>query len=245
MRLNGFILLGIVACFWLPAKAQSSLGVSGLLTSPSAEMQPDGNFMMGANYVPSVMLPEGFDMNTGTYYFNLTFLPFAEICYRCTLSKPGGKKANWMQDRAVSLRLRALKEKKYVPAVVVGSNDAFTTRALNPFNKKTANRMFGSVYGVLTKNISLGTDTWGVTVGYYLPLYNKSPNEGIFGGLRYTPGLFPQMSVLADYDGKKVSGGVSLFLFQHIRMHVMAYGFRDVSAGIRYELILIRKKRQS
>lgn len=245
MKNKWLILLGIWVCCRIPVEAQYSFGVSGLLNIPSAEMQQDGTFMMGGNYLPSVMLPDGFDRNTGNYFFDLTFLPFVEIGYRCTLSKPGGKKANWQQDRAVSLRLRALKEKKYIPSVVVGSNDAFTTNALQLFSNKKANRMFGSVYGVLTKNILIGPHALGITVGYYFPVYSNSPNKGLFGGLRYTPEFFPQMNVLADYDGRKVSGGVSLFLFQHFRMHVMAYGFRDLSAGIRYEFILIRKKRQS
>lgn len=245
MKNKWLLLLGIWACCRIPVEAQYFSGVSGLLTIPSAEMQQDGTFMMGGNYLPCVMLPDGFDRNTGNYFLDLTFLPFVEIGYRCTLSKPGGKKANWQQDRAVSLRLRALKEKKYIPSVVLGSNDAFTTNALQLFSNKKANRMFGSVYGVLTKNILIGPHALGITVGYYFPVYSNSPNKGLFGGLRYTPEFFPQMNVLADYDGRKVSGGVSLFLFQHFRMHVMVYGFRDLSTGIRYEFILIRKKRQS
>nr|WP_129733945.1 YjbH domain-containing protein [Parabacteroides goldsteinii] len=237
-----FFILGLLACFGGPTRGQSYLGVSGLLTVPSADMQEDGTFMMGGNYLPSVMLPDGFNQNTGNYFLNLTFLPFMEVTYRCTLSRPGGKDANWQQDRAVSLRLRALKEKKYIPSVVLGSNDAFTTKALNIFDKKKANRMFGSVYGVLTKNIPMGGHVLGVTAGYYFPVYDESPNKGFFGGIRYTPGFFPLLSVMADYDGDRISAGASLFLFHHIRIHAMAYHLQEVSAGIRYEFILIRKK---
>lgn len=243
-KISCFILLFIIC---LHVKGQSSLGVSGLLTVPSADMQADGTFMAGGNYLPKSMLGDGFRNNSGNYFLNITFLPFIEVGYRCTLVKDNGSdlKKTWQQDRAVSLRLRMLKEKRYVPSVVLGSNDAFTTYALNPFSNEKANRMFGSVYGVITKNIPMGNHILGITGGYYLPVYDESPNKGFFGGIRYTPGFLPLMSVIADYNGKKMSAGAFLFLFRHLRMHVMTYGFKDVSAGIRYEFILIRKKRQS
>lgn len=239
-----FVLLFFIC---LHGKGQSSLGVSGLLTAPSADMQVDGTFMMGGNFLSKNMLPDGFRHNTGNYFLNITFLPFVEVGYRCTLAKVKGSdlKDTWQQDRAVSLRLRVLKEKKYIPSVVLGSNDALTTYALNPFSSKKENRMFGSIYGVVTKNIPMGNHILGITGGYYIPVYDESPNEGFFGGIRYTPGFLPQMSVIADYNGKKMSAGASLFLFDHFRMQVMTYGFKDLSAGIRYEFILIRKKRQS
>lgn len=237
----------LLICFGFQLKGQSLLGISGLLTVPSADMQEDGTFMAGGNYLPKNMLPKGIEYNSGNYFLNITFLPFVEVGYVCTFSKTEGSalKDTWQQDRAVSLRLRVLKEKKYVPSFLVGSNDVFTTYALNPFSKKKANRMFGSIYGVITKNIVIGNHILGITGGYYLPVYDESPNKGFFGGLRYTPYFFPLMSVIADYNGKKMSVGASLFLFRHLRMHVMTYGFTDVSAGIRYEFILIRKKRQS
>ncbi|WP_195372658.1 MULTISPECIES: YjbH domain-containing protein [Parabacteroides] len=243
-KLSCFIFL-FLTCLYV--KGQSSLGVSGLLTVPSADMQADGTFMMGGNYLPKSMLADGFRNNSGNYFLNITFLPFIEVGYRCTLAKDRGLdlKNTWQQDRAVSLRLRVLKEKKYVPSVVLGSNDAFTTNALNPFSNRKANRMFGSIYGVITKNIPVGNHVLEITGGYYLPVYDESPNEGFFGGIRYTPVFFPLMCVMADYNGKKMSAGASLFLFRHLRMYVMTYGFTDVSAGIRYEFILIRKKRQS
>lgn len=242
MKSVKFFILGLFVCLWIPARGQFNMGTSGLLTVPSADMQQDGTFMMGGNYLPSAMLPNDFDLNTGNYFLNLTFLPFMEIGYRCTLSKSGGKFVNWQQDRAVSIRLRALKEKKFIPSVVLGSNDAFTTNALNLFDKKKANRLFGSIYGVLTKNIPMGSHVLGFTAGYYFPVYDDSPNKGFFGGIRYTPGFFPQLSVMADYDGHRISAGASLFMFRHFRIHAMAFHLQEVSAGIRYEFILISKK---
>ena len=58
--------------------AQRSLGVSGLLNIPSADMQEDGTFMAGGNYLPQEMLPQEWGYNSGNYFVNLTFLPFME-----------------------------------------------------------------------------------------------------------------------------------------------------------------------
>lgn len=95
MKSVKFFILGLSVCLWIPARGQSNMGTSGLLTVPSADMQQDGTFMMGGNYLPSAMLPDDFDLNTGNYFLNLTFLPFMEIGYRCTLSKSGGKFVNY------------------------------------------------------------------------------------------------------------------------------------------------------
>lgn len=67
--------------------AQRSLGTSGLLNIPSADMQEDGTFMAGGNYLPEEMLPREWGYNSGNYFVNLTFLPFMEVAYRCTLLK--------------------------------------------------------------------------------------------------------------------------------------------------------------
>lgn len=248
MKKNNLILLCAIEllCSGIPAYSQYSLGTSGLLTVPSADMQTDGTFIGGGNYMPMGMLPLSFEKNTGNYFVNLTFLPFVEMTYRCTLERienvQTGKKS-WQQDRAVSIRLRVLKEKKYVPGVVVGSNDAFTTYELNPFSNSGGNRFFSSIYGVVSKTIPLGGHRLGLTVGYYLPVRKERTFfDGPFGGIRYTPAFCPKVDVMADYNGKKLSVGASTLFFKHIRVHLFTYGFKEISGGVRYEFILIPHK---
>lgn len=114
--------------------------------------------MVGANYLPEQMLPEHWDYNSGNYFLNMTFLPCLEIGYRCTLMKL--KTGKWNQDRSVSLRLRPLKEGKYWPSVVVGSNDALTTGQLNTFSEVTGNRYFRRCMGWRRSTFSLAVMTW-------------------------------------------------------------------------------------
>lgn len=194
--------------------AQRSLGVSGLLNIPSADMQEDGTFMAGGNYLPQEMLPQEWGYNSGNYFVNLTFLPFMEVAYRCTLLKVEST-GKWNQDRSVSLRLRPLKEGKWWPSVVIGSNDLLTTGELNPFEDSGGNRYFSSVYAVGTKHFGFYGHDIGVTVGGHVPFRSRSENKGVFGGVSYRPAFLKPLEVMAEYDSKAVNMGVSARLFIH------------------------------
>ena len=107
------LLFSSLSAVWAPLKAQYSMGTTGLMNIPTADMQPDGTFMAGGNFMPSAILPPEWNYHSGNYFLNMTFLPFLEVAYRCTLLKTGDAHGNkWNQDRSVSLRLRPLKEGK-------------------------------------------------------------------------------------------------------------------------------------
>ncbi len=215
--------------------------MTGLLNTPSADMQPDGMFMAGGNFLPEKMMPEMWDYNSGNYFLNITFLPFAEVAYRCTILKGEFKAGNkWQQDRSVSIRLRPLKEGRFLPSVVVGTNDAFTTGELNTFKETKGNRYFSSVYAVATKNIPFEGNVLGITAGSYL-FSKNSLYKGIFGGVRFTPSFLKPVSVIAEYDANSVNAGVTARLFNHLSIHVFAYDFKAVSCGLRYEFRLLNK----
>ncbi|MDR2917479.1 MAG: YjbH domain-containing protein [Tannerella sp.] len=215
--------------------------MTGLLNTPSADMQPDGLFMAGGNFLPEEMMPDMWDYNSGNYFLNITFLPFVEVAYRCTLFKGEYKAGNkWQQDRSVSIRLRPLKERRFLPSVVVGSNDAFTTNEINTFKETNGNRYFSSVYVVATKNIPFGGNVLGITAGSYL-FSKNSLYKGIFGGIRFTPSFLKPVSVIAEYDSNNVNVGVTARWFNHLSVHVFAYDFKAVSCGLRYEFQLLNK----
>lgn len=220
--------------------AQHSMGVTGLLNIPTADMQTDGTFMVGANYLSEQMLPDFWNYNSGNYFLNITFLPFLEVGYRCTLMKL--KTGKWNQDRSVSLKIRPLKEGMYWPSLVVGSNDALTSRQLNTFNKETGNRYFSSVYGVATKHLQPGGHDLGLSFGYNIPFRKNTPRERLFGGMSYSPAFFRPLTLMAEYDGCVVNMGGSLRLFNHFTVHLFCYDLKAISGGIRYELVLLKKK---
>jgi len=202
-------------------------------------MQHDGLFMVGGNFLPKAMTPAVWDYHTGNYFLNITFLPFVEVGYRCTLFKGDFKAGNhWQQDRSVSLRLRAVKEGRLFPSVVVGSNDLLTTNVLNVLQDTKGNRFFSSVYTVATKNIRFGGGhVCGLTFGSYFFAKN-SLYQGVFGGVKYTPAFLKSVSVVAEYEKNGINAGLTARLFGHFSAHAFVYDFKTVSCGLRYECLL-------
>lgn len=223
----------------IPVHAQYSLGTTGLLTVPSAAMQADGRFMAGVNYLPGEMMPEKLNQNTGNYFVNITFLSFVEVAYRATILRNFRGSDNWQQDRSVALRLRPLKEGRYYPAIVVGSNDVFTTNELNPLAESSGNRYFSSVYAVGTKHFAVRGHIIGLTAGGYF-LSRNSMYEGFFGGFTYSPAFARQLTLIGEYEKNSVNAGIAARLFNHVSIHLFTYDFKAVSGGMRYEFDLLR-----
>lgn len=217
----------------LEIQAQYSMGTTGMLNIPTAEMQETGTFMIGGNYMSKEMNPFGY--NSGNYFVNITFFSFLELNYRCVLLK-----SNYMtektkfrqQDRSMSARIRPLKERKYCPALVIGTNDPF---------KDKGNNYFASVYGVLTKTLLSGTHQLSVSAGYFHPIGDKKYilQDGIFGGICYRPAFSPNASVMAEYDSDGFNFGIAARFWKHLSLHVFTREFRNIAGGIRYECTLI------
>ena len=128
------LLLIIFLSCWTILPAQLSYGTTGLLHAPSADMQKDKTVMLGGNFLHQELTPPKFIFNTWNYYLNVTIFPFLEVAYTCTLftaESLGLDKHGYSgftnQDRYFSACLRVLKESKYIPAVVLGTSDPFTS----------------------------------------------------------------------------------------------------------------------
>jgi hypothetical protein len=233
------VIVLMALCCPLMLSAQYSLGVSGLWTVPSAEMQPQGRFMAGVNYLPDALTPAEWAYDTGNYFFNISFLPFLEVAYRCTLIQQALSGRNghykWQQDRSVSLRLRPLKESRYFPSVVIGSNDAFTTHQLNPLQDVSGNRYFSSVFAVATKRVQ----AFSFTLGGLISLRKQAVEHGVFAGAAYAFPFRQPLSLVVEYDSHQLNAGLKARLFNHCSVHVFAYGVKALSGGIRYEFDLM------
>ena len=118
-------------------KEQYVYGTTGLLHMPTADMQRNKTFLFGGSYLDINATPNNWFYNTFNYYINITFFPWLEIGYTCTLHQgsPGnywpektwGKFVN--QDRSFHGRLRVWKEgwwKEWMPQIVIGANDPGT-----------------------------------------------------------------------------------------------------------------------
>lgn len=216
-------------------KAQYALGTTGQSMIPTAEMQRTGTFMGGANFLPEQITPTAFDYPTLNYYVNMTLFSFVELGYRLTLYKlpnRDGTSSYRNQDRSSTIRIRVLKEGKYLPALVVGMDDVFS--------EGSASGYWGSYYGVVTKTLKSGAgDEWALTVGGYIPHAKNAFNKGPFGGIRYTPAFCPDLKLMGEYDSRGWNVGGAMRFWKHLSVNVFTREFTCVSAGIRYECTLI------
>lgn len=211
-----------------PVFCQPTAGTTGLLNTPTAEMQTDGTFFTGINYLPKAITPDFFNYNTGNYFFNITFLPFLEVSYKLTLLKIRDNKYN--QDRSVMVRGRLFKEGKYNPALVFGINDVYSTGSENQY--------FNSGYWVLTKNIKSNYINVTLSAGQLTNPKEIDFTKGFFGGLSVSPAGFDWIDLMAEYDSRNFNTGASLLLFKHLKLYAFAFDMQYLTVGIQYFVYL-------
>lgn len=119
--------LGLTAALALPAAAeeprlpdrpqQNLFGMTGLIDTPSAEMQPDGQVTFTTSFFG------GFNRNTAT----AQFLPGIEGAFRYSILDDTAFSGNDLFDRSFDVKLRLMHEGPNWPAVAVGLQDFLGT----------------------------------------------------------------------------------------------------------------------
>ena len=95
MRVNRFLIIVLILFYFSSnSRGQALGGTSGLLHAPSAEMQKDKTFMFGGNIlhlIPLRYITSNEIKYTFNYFINITFFPWLEVGYTCTLNyaEPG------------------------------------------------------------------------------------------------------------------------------------------------------------
>lgn len=222
----------------IPVKAQTVIGTNGMMNVPTADMKPAGTFDGGASLIQKELLYNK-EHYTGLFY--LTFTPFSwiELTFRETFREYGPKNKTYTNlDRSVSARIRPLKEGKYWPSIVIGSNDFYTE------GEKTSN-YYACVYGVASKHFPLdNVGTFEATVGYSFPIKKNrlknlsDPNpsyDGVMGGLSFSPAFFPDMRVMGEYDTHGFNFGLGAFLFRHLNVTCFTREFKGINATLSYQ----------
>jgi len=224
------LVLLLLSLFRSGSEAQSLTGVTGLLNAPSANMQEDGTFYTGTNYLNRYYLKDyGYSKyNCVIWYFDLTFLPFLEINFRTTRMLDNPDPSHTV-DRMFSGKLRVLKEKKYWPSIVLGGNDVVTTSSYS-------NQYFGAAYIVITKNFDIKKNILGGTLGYSYPLFRHNQFVGFFGGISFSPSFLRQVTVMVEYDSQYFNVGGSVLFFKHLYLFALLQGMENVSGGIAFKV---------
>lgn len=260
------LLVGMM--FPIISLAQYVYGTTGLLHMPTAEMQRDKTFLFGASYLDVAATPDHWDYHTFNYYINITFFPWLEIGYTCTLHKAPqgsnyyppsvwGKYCN--QDRQFSGRLRVWKEgwwKSWAPQIVVGANDPGT-------NDKTSEKDYGigmtgsasgnghwqRYYVAATKHLDIkNVGELGLHVAY---VYNKRLDYHLNGpaiGANLRFGIqsdnlaikaLNKLNVIVEYDSRTVNCGFKYsFWKDYINAVVEMTECKHLSGGLVFKVHL-------
>lgn len=237
-------------------KAQYTYGTTGLLHMPTADMQRDETFMAGGGYLNSQATPSRWNYNTWNYYINITFFPWLEVAYTCTIFDEwarGGKVYMVNQDRSFHGRLRLWKEgwwKEWTPQIVVGVND-FTTGSGTDYTSMgtegDGNGYFNRYYVAATKHISWHGE-WGIHAAY---VYNKRYKDKLNGpafGVNYQFALAGEnffqkaingLNLMGEYDSKHVNIGATYSIWKdHINIIGELYECKHPSVGVFFKVHL-------
>jgi hypothetical protein len=171
------LVLGLVSQVQ-PARAEPNLtGETGFIYMPDGRLAQDGTFRMGYGHAePYTQM-----------WFSTTFLPNVELYaryQRIMTGAIGTGSARWQgygdyKDKVASVRFRLLEESESLPAIAFGMDDLQGT-GLFPAKYLAASKRFGDL------DVSLG--------------YGSGRLDGPFGGVRYAPGDWGGLTLVAEYD---------------------------------------------
>lgn len=238
LRLTHFSLV-LILTFFLFGKtnAQSLTGTTGYFNIPSGEIHKDRTMFVGSNLLSKDYKKWGSpDHDAMNFFVTTSFLPFAEISIRFTRVIGLDDYSSTVGDRMASARLQVLNEKKYVPSVVIGLQNFFTTLSSGGASH------FNSTYIAVTKNFRLPKviNNFGLTAGYGSEILDAADYQfiGLFGGIKITPQHLEFLELMAEYDGDKWNAGARVTILKHIVLLGGFEGLDAFSGGVSYRFLL-------
>lgn len=254
--------LFVITCFLLlgiPAIAQFTYGTTGLLHMPTADMQKDKTFMAGGGYLSKHATPDRWSYDTWNYYINITFFPWLEVAYTCTIFDEwarGGKVYMKNQDRFFSGRLRLWKEgwwKEWTPQIVVGGNDVLhgsghggDIGAVEGSGIR-GNTFYQRYYVAATKHFSWNGE-WGIHAAYVYSKRIGHKFNGLALGVNYQFSLKGEepwqkavngLNLMAEYDSNFVNIGAKYALWKdHINIITELRECKYPSVGVYFKVHL-------
>lgn len=237
-RAKKLILLKTLLVFWLVSSqvyAQRNIsGKPGYFNVPSAARIEDGLLCLGYTYNPKAYsLRSPGKLPEQILYANLVILPNLDVTFSLLQMRSNGKrlKSEALGDRQFDIRWRAIKEKKYMPAIAFVLTNPFTidgamiTQAIVATKQLQINQLwkaeltggYGSKYyiGRNEKNANNGN------VFSKFIILNKSTdifkNRYLVGAIAGGKLVFKnKIGVMAEWDGLKLNGGAFVQLLKHL-----------------------------
>ena len=245
---NKFYFLLLLGCALVqPTAGQINfLGKPGVMTTPSASWEEDRQLGISFSYIPreysgTIMQTRTVPLEKNTLNFynaRVTITSFMEaylsVAYRPLIAEKIG-----VGDRQLDFRFRLLKEKKYLPSLVLGWTPPGSVSPVMAHD-----------YLAATKNIKSSVGNFRITTGYGSPwvfpknrdykgvwdylrveeksFFNKADYlSGFFGSITYSPVDFG--GVMIEYNTNTVNAGAYLILWDWL--HFQGYAFEGKKAA--------------
>ncbi|MDG2229736.1 MAG: YjbH domain-containing protein [Gammaproteobacteria bacterium] len=202
----------------------NSYGITGLVTTPSARMQDDGELAFGMS----------FEDPFNRLYGRIQLFPWLETVVRYTEGSykaynPGS--AQTWKDKGIDAKIRLLKENDNLPAIAIGLSDFGGTGAYSS-EYIVANKSYGSFdltlgmgwgslgeRGHFSNPLGFISETFktrggqagaGGIFGGALGIDRLFSGEkaALFGGVEYFSSSYPGLTIKAEYDSSKYSDAV-------------------------------------
>jgi len=234
---------------------------SGLLQTPTADMNKSGTFMATATYLNQHTLPEYhyWDYDTFGYGVNITFWSRLEIGYVMTLID-GRKKQGEVserdrimrnQDRHFTAKILVFNEGefglKWMPAVAIGVSDPTTGARAGDYIGELAkggNAGFNRYYIVASKHFNTIFGDIGVHLGYQYnqqtALHYNSPCAAIdWMPIWLQKENIVRTKLISEFDGRTFNVGAVVSLWRdHFDAMIELQAMKWLSAGIRFKTVL-------
>ena len=233
------ILVFIFMLLFSSLKGQSVSGTAGLFHIPSAKMFPEKTFIIGASYIPKPYF-QRFDrrVNPGMpTYLNVSLFPFMEVMFRYTheLNMRVNPTTKYYPDRMMTFRFRVLKEKKWIPAIVLGFQDI--TKALGL--SSTANN-YSASYVVGTKGFEVGPLNVDTTLGFAYDLKNLPSEEykGFFGGIEIAHKSLPFTALMVEHNSHQPILGIRHLFMDRLQLMFGIWDLKKMTMNLSYHVNL-------
>ena len=228
------LLFGTLAQF-KAVRAQTLLGIPGLVHVPTADFMRDGTFYVGCSFLPRQTLSYSNYSRDGLVLFSsLTFLPYIEVDLKFTKQLGRSAGQGHTVDRSPSIRFKVLSERRSRPAVVIGLHDVYSTV------QDGHARHFGATYVVLGKRFPISKFLIAPSLGYGFDAF-KGQNKsllGLFGGVRIRSVYFRRAALLFEYDSNNVNVGADLYMDRTFRIKcgLLNFQYFSASASMHFDL---------
>lgn len=256
------ILVSFLLLVGIVARGQFYDCSSGLLSMPSADMNPSGTFMVTSDMINKNTISQWYwGYNTYSYGINITFWSRLEVGYVCVLTN-GRKNPNPKddrhaiminQDRHFTAKLQLLKEGEFglnwIPALSIGTSDPTTAgTGLNPDYSEmqvegAGNGFFNRYYLVATKHFNTKVGRLGAHLGYQYNKRSDFPMNGPCAAVDWVPiwldSEMLSVKAILEYDSRTVNTGVVASMWNG-RFDVMVelINMRWLVAGLRFKTVL-------